>query len=115
MGMSKRSVCAMQFISQQTKCLWFSLWKRLNYDTKETYTKERAAGDGHGGLDRSNQRVKGKHLDVLLSGSTWAWDSMRKFREERERNKKYFGDQWSDTVEYCGRMISKRNTSAMQG
>lgn len=66
-------------------------------------------------FDRSNQRVKGKHLDVLLAAQR-AWDSMRKFREERERNKKYcFGDQWSDMVEYCGRMISEEEYIRMQG
>lgn len=65
--------------------------------------------------DRRNQRDKGKHLDVLLSAQR-AWDSMRKFREDRERNKKYcFGDQWSDTVEYCGRMISEEEYIRMQG
>ena len=65
--------------------------------------------------DRAHSREKGKQMDVLLMAQR-AWDSMQKFREERARNKKYcFGDQWSDTVEYCGRHISEEEYIRMQG
>ena len=65
--------------------------------------------------DRAESRDKGKQLDVLLMAQR-AWDSMTKFRKDRARNKRYcFGDQWSDTVEYCGRMISEEEYIRMQG
>lgn len=65
--------------------------------------------------DRREQRDSGKQLDVLQMAQK-AWDCMKKFREERARNKKYcFGDQWSDTVEYCGRTISEEEYIRMQG
>lgn len=66
-------------------------------------------------FDRRDQRDKTKHIDALLLAQK-AWDSMKKFREDRARNKKYcFGDQWSDTVEYCGKMISEEEYIRMQG
>lgn len=65
--------------------------------------------------DRSVSRDQGKNLDVLLMAQK-AWDCMKKFREDRARNKKYcFGDQWSDTVEYCGRTMSEEDYIRMQG
>lgn len=65
--------------------------------------------------DRSISRDKNKQLDVLLAAQK-AWDCMKKFREDRARNKKYcFGDQWSDMVEYCGKMISEEEYIRMQG
>ena len=65
--------------------------------------------------DRRSSREKGKNYDVLLMAQK-AWDCMKKFREERSRNKKYcFGDQWSDMVEYCGKMISEEEYIRMQG
>lgn len=66
-------------------------------------------------FDRRDQRDKTKHIDALLLAQK-AWDGMKKFREDRARNKKYcFGDQWSDTVEYCGKMISEEEYIRMQG
>lgn len=65
--------------------------------------------------DRSISRDKNKQLDVLLAAQK-AWDCMKKFREDRARNKKYcFGEQWSDMVEYCGKMISEEEYIRMQG
>lgn len=65
--------------------------------------------------DRSISRDKNKNTDVLLMAQK-AWDCMKKFREDRARNKKYcFGDQWSDTVEYCGRTMSEEDYIRMQG
>lgn len=66
-------------------------------------------------FDRMDSRDKKKNTDVLLMAQK-AWDCMKKFREDRARNKKYcFGDQWSDTVEYCGRMMSEEDYIRMQG
>lgn len=65
--------------------------------------------------DRAESRDKNKQMDVLLMAQK-AWDCMKKFRDERSRNKKYcFGDQWSDMVEYCGRMITEEDYIRMQG
>lgn len=65
--------------------------------------------------DRSISRDKNKNTDVLLMAQK-AWDCMKKYREDRARNKKYcFGDQWSDTVEYCGRTMSEEEYIRMQG
>lgn len=65
--------------------------------------------------DRAMNRDKGRSIDVLLMAQK-AWDCMDKFRKDRARNKKYcFGDQWSDMVEYCGRMISEEEYIRMQG
>ena len=65
--------------------------------------------------DRSVSRDKGKAMDTLLMAQK-AWDCMDKFRKDRERNKKYcFGDQWSDMVEYCGKMITEEEYIRMQG
>jgi hypothetical protein len=65
--------------------------------------------------DRAMNRDKGRSIDVLLMAQK-DWDCMDKFRKDRARNKKYcFGDQWSDMVEYCGRMISEEEYIRMQG
>lgn len=65
--------------------------------------------------DRQEEREYGKAMTILLRANR-AWDNMLKFREERARNKRYnYGDQWSDQVEYCGRMISEEEYIRMQG
>lgn len=65
--------------------------------------------------DRRNSRESKRNTDVLLMAHK-AWDCMQKFRKERARNKKYcFGDQWSDMVEYCGKMMSEEDYIRMQG
>ena len=65
--------------------------------------------------DRSQSRDKKRQLDVLLMAQK-SWDCMKKFREDRARNKRYcFGDQWGDMVEYCGKMITEEEYIRMQG
>ena len=65
--------------------------------------------------DKQEEREYGKAMTILLRANR-AWDNMQKFREERARNKRYnYGDQWSDQVEYCGRMISEEEYIRMQG
>lgn len=65
--------------------------------------------------DKQEEREYGKAMTILLRANR-AWDNMQKFREERARNKRYnYGDQWSDQVEYCGRMISEEDYIRMQG
>jgi hypothetical protein len=41
-------------------------------------------------------------LDVLMEAQTY-WDNMSRYREERERNKRYtYGDQWGDLIHVDG-------------
>ena len=65
--------------------------------------------------DRSQSRDKKRQLDVLLMAQK-SWYCMKKFRENRARNKRYeYGDQWGDMVEYCGKMITEEEYIRMQG
>lgn len=58
---------------------------------------------------------QGRYMDIIFRAAR-AWDCMREFRENRERNKRYmYGDQWGDMIEYCGRMIREEDYIKMQG
>lgn len=58
---------------------------------------------------------QGRYMDIIFRAAR-AWDCMRGFRENRERNKRYmYGDQWGDMIEYCGRMIREEDYIKMQG
>lgn len=53
----------------------------------------------------------GKKVNVpLLERYHRAWENLSRFREERDRSLRYvYGDQWSDTITYKGRVITEKN------
>jgi len=56
----------------------------------------------------------------ILTQAMHAWEKMAKFREERERNKRYcYGDQWGDSITIddwgCGRTMSEKDYIESQG
>lgn len=54
-------------------------------------------------------------FDVLMQAQT-AWDRMSKFREDRERNKRYtYGDQWDDVISVDGKYMSEASYIKSQG
>ena len=65
--------------------------------------------------DKREYAPQGRQIDIIFRASR-AWDCLYKFRQERERNKRYmYGDQWGDKVEYCGRQITEEEYIRMQG
>lgn len=65
--------------------------------------------------DKREYAPQGRQMDIIFRASR-AWDCLYKFRQERERNKRYmYGDQWGDKVEYCGRQITEEEYIRMQG
>lgn len=65
--------------------------------------------------DKREYAPQGRQMDIIFRASR-AWDCLYKFRQERERNKRYmYGDQWGDKVEYCGRQIAEEEYIRMQG
>lgn len=65
--------------------------------------------------DKKQAPAHGRQMDIIFRASH-AWDCLYKFREDRERNKRYmYGDQWGDKVEYCGRTITEEEYIRMQG
>ena len=54
-------------------------------------------------------------FDVLMQAQE-AWDSMGRFRRERERNKRYtYGYQWDDVIEVDGRSMTEAEYIKSQG
>ena len=55
--------------------------------------------------------VYGKKINVpLLERFHRAWENLSRFREDRDRSLRYvYGDQWSDTITYKGRVITEKN------
>ena len=52
----------------------------------------------------------------LLNRFYNAWMNSSKFREDRDRSLRYvYGDQWSDTITYKGRVITEKNYIQSQG
>lgn len=53
----------------------------------------------------------GKKVNIpLLERFHRAWENLSRFREERDRSLRYvYGDQWSDTITYKGRVITEKN------
>lgn len=53
----------------------------------------------------------GKKINVpLLERFHRAWENLSRFREDRDRSLRYvYGDQWSDTITYKGRIITEKN------
>lgn len=65
--------------------------------------------------DKREYAPQGRQMDIIFRASR-AWDCLYKFRQERERNKRYmYGDQWGDKVEYCGRQMTEEEYIRMQG
>lgn len=55
------------------------------------------------------------YIDLLFNANR-AWDSLRTFREERERCKNYtYGKQWNDIIHYEGRDITEEQYINEQG
>lgn len=54
-------------------------------------------------------------LTVLMEAQR-AWDNMAKFREERERNKRYtYGEQWDDVISVDGKCMTEEEYIKSQG
>lgn len=55
--------------------------------------------------------IYGRKINVpLLERFHRAWENLSRFREERDRSLRYvYGDQWSDTITYKGRVITEKN------
>lgn len=62
----------------------------------------------------SDERRRG--TDILYQAMRY-WDNMAKFREDRERNKRYtYGDQWGDLVKNdCGKAVTEEQYILDQG
>ena len=60
---------------------------------------------------RRRWNVYGKKINTpLLERFHTAWMNLSKFREDRDRSLRYiYGDQWSDTIMYKGRLITEKN------
>lgn len=76
-------------------------------------------------LDRVSERIDSveeakrnngrRAADVLLQAQR-CWDSMARFRKERERNKRYmYGDQWGDMVTVDGKSMTEEQYLIEQG
>lgn len=54
-------------------------------------------------------------FDVLMEAQSY-WDAMRRFRDDRERNKRYcYGDQWRDVIEVDGKSMTEEDYIKSQG
>ena len=54
-------------------------------------------------------------FDVLAEAQTY-WNNMYRFREDRERNKRYnYGDQWKDNIKVDGKTMSEEEYIKSQG
>lgn len=61
--------------------------------------------------DHGNRRA----FDVLAEAQMY-WNNMYRFREDRERNKRYnYGDQWKDNIKVDGKWISEEEYIKEQG
>ena len=60
---------------------------------------------------RKRWNTYGNKVNVpLLERFHTAWMNLSRFREERDRSLRYiYGDQWSDTIMYKGRIITEKN------
>lgn len=60
---------------------------------------------------RKRWNTYGNKVNVpLLERFHTAWMNLSRFREDRDRSLRYiYGDQWSDTIMYKGRIITEKN------
>lgn len=78
----------------------------------------RISGKKSDGLDTVKlAKSMGSRVEMrLLMDAERHWSAMAKFREDRERNKKYtYGDQWSDKIEVDGKTMKESEYIASQG
>lgn len=63
----------------------------------------------------ARRRGEGRALELLMQGQSY-WNQMARFREERERNKRYvYGDQWKDMIMVDGRRMTEEQYIREQG
>lgn len=80
----------------------------------------RVAGRRQDGIDsvRAERRTMDtgrRALGVLMEAQRY-WNNMARFRQERERNKRYcYGDQWQDLVQVDGQWMSEEKYIMKQG
>ncbi len=62
----------------------------------------------HASLDtvqQSKEHGNRRAFDVLAEAQTY-WNNMYRFREDRERNKRYnYGDQWKDNIKFLTELV----------
>ena len=72
----------------------------------------------HASLDtvqQSKEHGNRRAFDVLAEAQTY-WNNMYRFREDRERNKRYnYGDQWKDNIKVDGKTMSEEEYIKSQG
>ena len=72
----------------------------------------------HASLDtvqQSKEHGKRRAFDVLAEAQMY-WNNMYRFREDRERNKRYnYGDQWKDNIKVDGKTMSEEEYIKSQG
>ena len=65
--------------------------------------------------NRQRQKNNRQAFEILIEAQNH-WANMSRFRQERERNKRYtYGDQWIDTIEVDGQRISEEKYIEQQG
>lgn len=72
----------------------------------------------HSSLDtvqQSKEHGNRRAFDVLAEAQMY-WNNMYRFREDRERNKRYtYGDQWKDNIKVDGKTMSEEEYIKSQG
>ena len=72
----------------------------------------------HASLDtvqQSKEHGNRRAFDVLAEAQMY-WNNMYRFREDRERNKRYnYGDQWKDNIKVDGKTMSEEEYIKSQG
>lgn len=65
---------------------------------------------------RRSRRVGDRRAFDILMEAQYHWDAMHRFREDRERNRRYtYGDQWKDLVTIDGRTMTEEQYIREQG
>lgn len=63
-----------------------------------------------------SKKFEGRRAFEVLMDAQRCWDNMGKFREERERNRRYaYGDQWGDYVTVEGKTMTEEEYIKSQG
>ena len=66
-------------------------------------------------VQQSKTHGNSRAFDVLAEAQTY-WNNMYRFREDRERNKRYnYGDQWKDNIKVDGKTMSEEEYIKSQG
>lgn len=66
-------------------------------------------------VQQSKEHGNSRAFDVLAEAQTY-WNNMYRFREDRERNKRYnYGDQWKDNIKVDGKTMSEEEYIKSQG